>query len=121
MRYIRLYADEAGKTHFEQATVELNEADYRPPAPLLFVSHAYPAGALQFVRAPSGWVGESINPPQHQFLFCLQGRLEISASDGEKRSFGPGDAVLMEDTSGKGHRSRVIGSHDWIAAIVPVG
>ena len=119
MPYIQLYADEAGKTHFEQATVELNEADYRPPAPLLFVSHAYPAGALQFVRAPSGWV-ESINPPQHQFLFCLQGRLEISASDGEKRSFGPGDAVLMEDTSGKGHRSR-----DWItrriAAIVPVG
>ena len=120
MRYVRLYADKAGDTHFEQAAVELNEADYRPPAPVLFVSHAYPADALQFVRAPSGWVGENIQPPQRQFLLCLEGHLEISTSDGEKRTFGPGDTLLMEDTSGKGHRSRVKGSHEWIAAIVPI-
>ena len=44
MRYIVLKADKAGESHFEHANLELNEADYRPPAPLLFVSHAYQAG-----------------------------------------------------------------------------
>jgi quercetin dioxygenase-like cupin family protein len=120
MRYVRLYADASGETHFEQVALKLDEADYRPPSPLIFVSHAFQAGALQFVRAPSGWVGESIHPPQHQFFFCLQGQVEVRVSDGEKRTFGPGDAVLMEDCSGKGHSSRVKGAKELIAAIVPL-
>jgi quercetin dioxygenase-like cupin family protein len=120
MQYVRLYADEKGETHFEQVLLDLTEADYRPPAPPMFVSRAYQADALQFIRIPSGWVGEHIHPPKHQFLLCLEGKLEITASDGEKRNFGPGAAVLMDDTSGKGHHSRVKGSKDWIAAVVPV-
>jgi Cupin domain len=118
MQYERIYADTSGETHFEQVPLKLDEADYRPPAPMLFVSHALPAGTLQFVRLPSGWAGENICPPQHQFLFCLEGQLEVHASDGKKRTFGPGDAVLMEDTSGRGHSSRVKGGKDLIAAIV---
>jgi hypothetical protein len=66
-----------------------------------------PAGALQFVRLPAGWAGENICPPQHQVFDCLEGQqLQIRASDGKKQTFGPGDAVLVEDTSGRGHRSR---------------
>lgn len=38
MRYVRLNANKAGESHFEPLTLDLNEADYRPPAPLLFVS-----------------------------------------------------------------------------------
>jgi len=120
MRYVQLYADPVGETHFKQATIGLDEADYRPPAPLMFVSHAYPTNALQFIRLPSGWTGESIHPPHQQFLLCLEGQLEITASDGDKRTFGPGAAVLMEDTGGKGHRSRVKGSKDWVAAVIPL-
>ena len=41
MRYVGLKADKAGESHFEQVTLDLNEADYRPPAPTLFVSHGY--------------------------------------------------------------------------------
>ena len=118
MRYERLYADANGETHFESVSVKLEEADYRPPAPMLFVSHALSAGTLQFIRLPAGWSGENICPPQHQFLFCLQGQLEVRASDGKKRTFRPGEAVLMEDTSGRGHISHVRGRKDLIAAIV---
>ena len=57
MRYVRIYADDAGETHFEQVSMELSESDYRPPAPVMFVSHAYEADALQFVKLPAGWVG----------------------------------------------------------------
>jgi hypothetical protein len=73
MQYERIYADGKGHTHFEQATLKLDEADYRPPAPMLFVSHARQAGTLQFIRLPSGWAGDGVCPPQHQFFIC-QGR-----------------------------------------------
>ena len=121
MRYVRLKVDSAGESHFEQAALDLNEADYRPPAPLLFVSHAYPADGLQFVRLPAGWTGKSIHPPKHQFLICLKGQLEVTASDGEKRTFSPGESMLMEDVSGKGHRTHVKGAHECLAAIIPIG
>ena len=120
MRYVRLYSDDKGETHFAPVTLQLNEADYRPPAPLLYVSHAYEANAVQFVRMPSGWVGNAIHPPKHQFLICLKGHLEVTASDGKSHTFGPGDTVLMEDVSGKGHRSRVKGAEECISAIIPV-
>jgi hypothetical protein len=120
MRYVRLHTDNAGKSHFEQATLELNEVDYRPPAPALFVSHTYEADGLQFIRLPAGWAGDSICPPAHQFLICLKGHLEITASDGEKRAFGPGDSLLMEDVAGDGHRTRVKGAEECLAAIIPI-
>ena len=120
MQYVRLYADADGETHFQQVPLDFDEADYRPPSPMVFVSRAFQADALQFVRTPSGWSGENVHPPQHQFCFCLQGQLEIRASDGEKRTFGPGDTVLIEDIDGKGHGSRVKGGKDLIAAIVPL-
>ncbi len=77
MRYERLYADDRGDTHFAEVPLKLDEADYRPPAPMAYVSHALRAGALQFVRLPSGWLGENICPPQRQFLICLEGQLEV--------------------------------------------
>lgn len=118
MQYERLYADAHGESHFEEVAIALDEADSRPPAPMAFVSHALPAGSLQFLRLPAGWAGENICPPQRQFLLCLEGHLEIRASDGKKRSFGPGEGVLMEDDSGRGHTTRVQGGKDLIAAVV---
>lgn len=120
MKYVRLHADKHGQSHFEQATLALDEADYRPPAPLAYVSHAYKADGVQFIRLPAGWNAPSINPPSKQFLICLKGHVEMTASDGEKRTFGPGDSVLLEDVEGKGHRTRVKGGDECLAAIVPI-
>ena len=121
MKYVRLHADKNGHTHFEDAVLKLDQADYRPPAPMMFVSHAYPSDGIQFIRLPSGWAADSINPPKKQFLICLQGHLEVTASDGKTRNFGPGDSVLMEDVDGKGHRTRVKGAKECLAAVIPVG
>ncbi len=120
MQYVQLKADGAGESHFEQGTFDFSEADYRPPAPMVYVTHNYRADGLQFIRLPSGWIGESVHPPKGQFLICLKGHLEITASDGHKRTFGPGDSILMNDASGKGHRTRVKGADDCIAAVIPV-
>ena len=120
MKYIRLYADKKGDTHFEDATIALDEADYRPPAPVVFVSHAYASDGVQFIRLPSGWAAESINPPKKQFLICLNSHIEVTASDRKAHSFGPGDCVLMEDVAGKGHRTAVKGAGECLTAIIPI-
>ena len=39
-------------------------------------------------------------------------------SDGEVRRFGPGSVTLVEDTTGKGHTSRVVGSDEVLAVVV---
>ena len=111
MQYTRLYSDKTGNSHFAEAELTIEEPDHRPPAPPLFVSHAFQSG-FQFVRMPGGWTGEGIHPPRHQFVICLDGHIEVTASDGEKRSFGPGDCLLMEDVDGKGHRVHIRSGHD---------
>ncbi len=120
MKYVRLTTDKNGQSHFEPATLELDEADYRPPAPMMFVSHAYPTDGLQFIRLPSGWAADAVHPPKKQFLICLSSQLEVTASDGETRNFGPGDSILMEDVGGQGHRTRVSGTGECLAAVIPI-
>ena len=119
MKYVRISVDGGGETHFADDQMALEEADYRPPAPLLFVSHARQSSAIQFVRLPAGWVGQSIKVPSKQFLICVAGDLEMTVSDGESRTFGVGDVVLMEDThESKGHTTRASG--DCHVAVAPV-
>ena len=119
MKYIRIVAGKSGKTHFEDATLKLDEADYRPPAPMVYVSHAYQTDGVQFIRLPSGWAADAINVPKKQFMLCLQGHVEITVSNGDKRSFDPGDCILMEDVEGEGHKSSAKGG-EFVAAVVPV-
>jgi hypothetical protein len=38
----------------------------------------------------------------------LSGTVEVTASDGESRRFGPGSLVLLEDTHGKGHSTQIL-------------
>jgi hypothetical protein len=40
----------------------------------------------------------------------MSGELEVEVSDGEIRRFSAGSLVLLEDTTGKGHLTRVVGS-----------
>jgi hypothetical protein len=39
----------------------------------------------------------------------LDSAVHITAGDGETRYIGPGEVVLVEDTSGKGHISKFVG------------
>ena len=46
------------------------------------------------------------NAPKRLLIIQLNGTIEVEVSDGEIRRFGPGSAVLVEDTTGKGHLTR---------------
>ena len=120
MRYVRLYADEAGESHFEDVEVELAAMDFAPPAPPLHLSPFSAAERYGFLVIPPGWDGDWHPTPRRQVFFYLAGEVEGEASDGERRRFGPGSVTLVEDTTGKGHRSRNAGSGDVVLAVVQI-
>lgn len=120
MKYTRIFADSDGTSHFEDRDIDLEEIDFVPPAPSLFLSAFQQASQFAFCRIPAGWFGDWHPTPHHQFFFFLSGELEAEVSDGEVRRFGPGSVVQLEDTGGKGHVTRVIGDEDVLAAVVQV-
>lgn len=118
MKYVRLYADQSGDSHFEDVEVEMSLVDISPPAPPLDVSTPTPSTNVAFLHTPAGWYGEPHPVAGRIFLIYLVGEMEATASDGEVRQFGPGSVVLVEDTSGKGHSSRTLGNTAVLAAMV---
>lgn len=118
MKYTRYYADESGASRTEDIDVELLPRDFAPPAPPLHLSQMVPATGFAFVRFPVGWVGDWHPTPRRQIFFYLAGELEGETSDGERRLYVPGTATLLEDTTGTGHRARVVGHTDVLAAVV---
>jgi hypothetical protein len=118
MKYTRIYADETGESHFIDVEIELTPIDFAPPAPPIHFSSFNPAVQYAFAVFPSGWSGDWHPTPRKQISFTLSGIGEVQVSDGEVRCFGPGSILLAEDTSGKGHVSRVVGPKDVVVAVV---
>ena len=118
MKYYHLYSDATGESRWRDVDVALEERTFAPPARGIHVSEPEATKTMMFLRLHAGW-SEPIHPtPQRQMLICLGGAALVTASDGETREIRPGDVWCMEDLSGKGHHTRVIGDEDFDAAIV---
>lgn len=107
--YLRIYADSDGRTHFENLNIELKQNDYAPPATPLNASSLESAEASIFLELPVGWYGDWHPTPVRQWLILMTGECEFEVSDGERCRRTAGDVVMLDDTIGKGHRTRVIG------------
>lgn len=118
MKYNHLFASDDGESHWRTLDVSLSEKSFAPPAKAIEISDPEPAKSMLFLRLTSGW-DEPVHPtPKAQMLICLSGLVEVTASDGGKRSIGPGDVWRMEDKSGKGHHTKVTSAEDFTAVIV---
>jgi hypothetical protein len=107
LKYVRIYSDEDGESHFADEELSFELVDFAPPAPPISVTHFLSAENVGIISSPSGWHGDWHPAPRRQLMFCLSGELEVEVSDGEIRRFGGGCVLLVEDTHGKGHVSRV--------------
>ena len=113
--YVRMYADGDGGSHFEDLAWDLEERDFAPPAAPSMVGTFEDASGTLFFGATPGWGGEVPHPaPQRQIFCVMRGVVEVTVSDGERRRFAAGDVILLDDTTGRGHRSRVIGDEDLL-------
>lgn len=116
--YLRLYSDADGESHFAEGVIATFSRDFAPPAPAFNVSAFASACGCGFLQLPPAWDGDLHPSPIRMWVFLLDGHMEFETSDGEVRAVGPGSALLLEDTSGKGHRSRVTGDHAATMSVV---
>ena len=110
MGTFRLYTGEDGQSHIE--TVMLAEA----PA----WTQGVDTTQISFQEQPAGNYLDWHPAPRRQFVIILSGRLEIGLGDGTKHVFGPGDARLVEDTTGQGHTTGVYGNQACMTATIPL-
>lgn len=118
MKIARLHNDESGESHWGETEVDFTWQDFAPPARPLGATPFIPAGAVGFIQGEVGWVGDWHPVPRRQYMYTLQGVVEVSASDGVVRRLAVGQGALIEDTEGKGHFSQVIGDEPLVMIVV---
>ncbi len=101
MRITRIWADDAGESHYEDMEVELKTS-----GPLGRFSAPLAVASMILRENDPGYDLDWHVAPRRQYIAMLAGLVEIRVSDGEIRTFGPGEILLVEDTTGKGHKSR---------------
>lgn len=117
--YLRLSADAQGESHFTKVTVKLPSVDFAPPAPPLHFAALFPATSCGFVCGPAEWDGGIPHPSPRRQLFCtLRGAYEVTASDGAVRCFPVGSILLLDDTTGTGHTTRIVSDDDVLIVSV---
>ena len=114
MKYPRIYADAQGETHFEDVEPQFQQRDVVPGRPSIDTTTAMAADNVVFIRAPAGLTVDYHSAPSRHLLVVLTGGWRMTVSDGETRQFGPGDAILVDDTIGKGHLTEVTGTEDFL-------
>jgi len=120
LKYVKIYADENGETHFQDMEIPMEGADYAPPAPPLAVSPHENATGTCAVGFPPGWFGDFHPAPRHQWMIVTSGVLEIGVTDGEKRRLSTGTIAYLEEAGSKGHSTRVIGDEISILMVTEV-
>jgi hypothetical protein len=104
--YVRVYADADGETHFEDVELPREQRE-SPTGTVDAVTAAIAVEGLVFRLVLSGASDTGPhNAPRRLFIVQIDGKVQVVVSDGEKRVFGPGSVLLVEDTTGKGHITR---------------
>jgi quercetin dioxygenase-like cupin family protein len=73
---------------------------------------------LQFRRTNQDYKLDWHTAPRRQYVVTLSGESEVELDGGRKIRLGPGHILLAEDTTGKGHISRAVGSADRISLFI---
>ncbi len=102
MKITRIYADAQGISHFEDVEIPLRAA-----GEIGRLSTRVPVTGLIFRENDADYDYDWHTAPEPQYVVLLDGEIEIEVSDGERRRFRGGDVLLLEDTTGGGHRTRV--------------
>ena len=119
MRYVRVYATDDGSSHFEDVDVTTEPKQVVDGVPPLLLSDELPVAKMTFVEQPEDaaeW--EPHVTPSRRWVIVLEGQLAVTVSSGEQRVFGPGGAILAEDTTGEGTQSTPL-SRDLKFVMIP--
>jgi hypothetical protein len=97
----RVYSDADGESHFEDICIPLIDA-----GEIGSLSAVSPVKGIIFREVVPSYDYNFHNAPQRQYIVLLDGGVQIETSLGEIRVFKAGEILLVEDTTGKGHRTK---------------
>jgi hypothetical protein len=110
VKYVRIYSDNNGASHFEDVELDAKVQVVGAGVPAVLLAGPFAAAGLLFAEQSgdhADW--ERHVTPSRRWIVVLEGQMERTVSDGERRVFGPGDVVLREDTTGDGSLTTPIG------------
>lgn len=117
-----LFTDSDGRARFREEPVALSEGK-----PQAMLSPLMPSGGYQLRRSPVGFRSDFHCTGSPQWVFILEGRMEIGLQDGSSRVFAPGQHfhsadMLPEgadfDPAVHGHWSRQVGPDPLVTLFV---
>jgi hypothetical protein len=111
----RLFTGEDKQSHVERLEMKFSPV---ADSPAMAESEHLNAATAYLVRAHPGFSESWHNADKRRYVVTLSGRGEIEVAAGKKFFAEPGQLVLAEDLTGKGHTFRVIGNEDWVALFV---
>ena len=117
-----LFTDTDGQARFRDDSIPLSEG-----TPAARLSTLMASGGYQLRESPVGFRSDFHCTGAPQWLFVLQGQMEIGLQDGSTRVFGPGQHFYSADTLPEGaifnpalhgHRSRQLGDEPLVTLFV---
>lgn len=115
MRVTRIYTGDDGESHFEDVEIELTD---RGPAGR--ISDLVAAQGVIFREVGADYDLDFHNAPRRQYVVNLTGAVELETGDGTQRVLGPGEILLAEDITGRGHKSRAVGREPRTCLFIPL-
>ena len=117
-----LHTDTDGRARFRDEPVALSEG-----TPMSMLSALHASGGYQLRHSPVGFRSAFHCTVTPQWVFILEGLMEIGLQDGSSRSFGPGQHFYSADTvpagatfdpAVHGHWSRQVGELPLVTLFV---
>jgi hypothetical protein len=106
----RLFTGPDNLTHSEEVPIDFPGG----------VSKLLPITSGELHLASPGNVIDWHRAPRRQYVITLTGGAELEVAGGKKISVGPGHVDLVEDVTGKGHITKVIGTDDRMTLQLPL-
>jgi hypothetical protein len=113
-KLIRIYTGEDAESHIEHVEFEFNDRDGTRTT-------MQAATGVTFARRLDASFIDFHPAPRRQYVLYLSATVEIGLGDGSTVLMEPGDVLMAEDTTGRGHTSRVLEGKGGLCAFVPLG
>lgn len=112
-KLVRVYSGSDGQSHLEHLDFNFVEHDGTRT-----LSRA--VSDVTFVHRRDNAFTDFHPAPRRQYVFYLSAGVEIVVGDGTSVDMDPGDVLIAEDVSGRGHTSRVRPGMGGICAFIPL-
>ncbi len=110
MAIYRVYSGDDGQSHVEEMKLEDHPE----------LTAGQNTANITFRTFPADREDEFHTAPRRQYIITLSGEVEVEVGDGSTVRYQPGDARLVEDLTGQGHITRVIGGQPSVNVIIPL-